>query len=79
MGVVIGGLPRLAVDASEVNVGNPLNMNSNDIINANTITASNNLTLNAGNNNGIIIESSKLVSTEELDLVHFTKMPKAKT
>jgi len=58
MSVIIGGLPRFAVDSTQVNVGNDLIMNNNNINNANTITASNNLTLNAGNNSGIIIENA---------------------
>ena len=37
MGVIIGGMPRFAVDASEVNVGNDLNLNQNLIQNCSYI------------------------------------------
>ena len=37
MGVIIGGIPRFAVDASEVNVGNDLNLNQNLIQNCSYI------------------------------------------
>ena len=42
MNVVIGGMPRFAVDASEVNVGNNLNMNTQDITNASVIVRQSN-------------------------------------
>ena len=37
--VNVGGTPRLTVDASEVGVGNTLNLNSNDVTNGNFINA----------------------------------------
>jgi hypothetical protein len=46
MGVVIGGLPRFAVDASEVNVGNSLNMNNNNINNVLNVNSASSIILN---------------------------------
>jgi len=53
MNVVVGGLPRLSVDATEVNVGNDLNMNQNLIQNCSGV-------INATNPTGISGTSSSI-------------------
>ena len=49
---------NIVITSTDTTLNQPLDMNSNNIENANVITASNNLTLNAGDNNGIIIENA---------------------
>ncbi len=57
--VIAGGLPRLGIDATQVNIGNPLNMNNNAIVNAPLIDSiSSPLTLNCGLGNSITIDGS---------------------
>ncbi|MCP3700186.1 MAG: hypothetical protein GY920_16800, partial [Aliivibrio sp.] len=57
--VIAGGLPRLGIDATQVNIGNPLNMNNNAIVNAPIIDSiSSPLTLNCGLGNSITIDGS---------------------
>jgi len=74
MGVVIGGLPRFAVDASEVNVGNPLNMNSNDIINVSNLNVAsiNNLTPVGGLFSGTSDSLNVSATTAEISILPLT-------
>jgi hypothetical protein len=70
MGVVIGGLPRFAVDASETNIGNSLNMNNNNLNNVLNLNSSTNINLNPTGfvdcNGDIDMGSNRILGLNEL-------------
>jgi hypothetical protein len=70
MSVIIGGLPRFAVDSTQVNVGNDLNMNNNNINNVLNINSGTNINLNPTGlvdcNGDIDMGSNRIIGVPEI-------------
>jgi hypothetical protein len=70
MSVIIGGLPRFAVDSTEVNLGNTLNMNNNNINNVLNINSATNINLNPTGlvdcNGDIDMSSNRIIGVPEI-------------
>ena len=74
MGVIIGGLPRFAVDSTQVNVGNDLIMNNNDIGQCGNLEVStiNNLTSVGGLFAGTSDSLNVAATTAEISILPLT-------